>query len=67
LGFDVDLQLNTHASAAAISDKENISNNANLVTRHSFFVSHNTMTLSKKHSNETKEEKNGSTPNKGGI
>ncbi|KTD53009.1 SidE phosphodiesterase domain-containing protein [Legionella quateirensis] len=67
LGFDVDLQLNTHASAAALSDKENSSNNANLVTRHSFFVSNNTTPLSTKHSNETKEEKYASTPNKGGI
>ena len=66
LGFDVDLQVNTYASAA-VSDKENISNNANLNTRHSFFVSNNTMTQSTKQSNETKEEKNGSTPNKGGI
>lgn len=66
LGFDIDLQVNTYASAA-VSDKENISNNANLITRHSFFVTNNTMTQRTKQSNETKEEKNGSAPNKGGI
>lgn len=57
LGFDVDLPLNTHASTAAIPDKENIPGNPNISSRHSFFGPGNTTLQSKKQSNETKAEK----------